>query len=202
MGSDHLHDEKCHAWCTTPWPQLVTQANAKKALRRFGDEASFPQWGTLSYPWARRGHQPVVKTSGKRKGSKVFGLIDDCTGRCWSQGQQGRLNSEDYSALLTRVVAQTQQPIVLIQEGATYHTAAAMQRFFAAPTERFTVFQVPSSSPDDHPIETLGQKVKNEGTQLHSFPTFDALTATVEQALLTFAHTPAAMLALCSLPTA
>jgi len=36
----------------------------------FGDEArdphcgGFPQWGTLSYTWARRGKQPLVKTSG------------------------------------------------------------------------------------------------------------------------------------------
>lgn len=200
--SDHLNEEKRHAWCTTTWPQIVTQAKAKKALLLFGDEASFPQWGTLSYTWARRGHQPVVKTSGKRKGDKVFGLIDYFTGRFWYQGQEGRLNSDAYSAFLTRVLAQTQQPLVLIQDGAKYHTSAAMQRFFAAHTERLTVFQLPSDSPDDNPIEQLWKKVKKAGTPLHYFSTFDALTAQVDQALLKFAHTPAEILALCSLPTA
>ena len=39
----------------------------------FEDEASFAQWGSLSYTWARRGQQPEVPTSGKRKGYKVFG---------------------------------------------------------------------------------------------------------------------------------
>ena len=202
FASDHRNEEKRHAWCPTTWPQLVTQAQANKALRLLGDEASFPQWGTRSYTWARRGHQPVVKTSGTRQGDKVCGLIDDFTGRFWSQGQEGRLNSAAYSAFLTRVLAQTQQPIVLIQDGATYHTSAAMQRFFAAQTERLTVFQVPSYSPDDNPIEKLWKKVNKEGTHLHYFPTFDALTAKVEHALLTFAYTPAEILALCSLPTA
>jgi transposase len=199
--SDHLNEEKRHVWCTTTWPQIVTQAKAKNALLLFGDEASFPQWGTLSYTWARRGHQPMVKTSGKRKGYKVFGVIDYFTGRFWYQGQEGRLNSDSYSAFLTRVLEQTQQHIVLIQDGAKYHTSAAMQRFFAAHTERLTVFQLPSYSPDYNPIEKLWKKVKKEGTHLHYFPTFDALTAKVEQALLKFANTPAEILALCSLPT-
>jgi hypothetical protein len=43
--------------------------------------------------------------------------------------------------------------------------------------------------------------VKKEGTHLHYFPTFEALTDKVEHALLKFAHMPAEILALCSLPT-
>jgi transposase len=170
-------------------------------LLLFGDEASFPQWGTLSYTWARRGHQPMVKTSGKRKGYKVFGVIEYFTGRFWYQGLEGRLNSEAYIAFLTRVLEQTTQPIMLIQDGAKYHTSATMQRFFALHTARLTVFQLPSYSPDYHPIEKLWKKVKKEGTHLHYFPTFEALTHTVEQALLKFANTPKEILSLCSLPT-
>jgi transposase len=199
--SAHLNEDKRHAWCTTTWPQLLQLAKAQTALLLFGDEASFPQWGTLSYTWARRGHQPMVKTSGKRQGYKVFGVIEYFTGRFWYQGLEGRLNSEAYIAFLTRVLEQTTQPIMLIQDGAKYHTSAAMQRFFALHTARLTVFQLPSDSPDDNPIEKLWKKVKKEGTHLHYFPTFEALTDTVEQALLKFANTPKEILSLCSLPT-
>jgi hypothetical protein len=100
------------------------------------------------------------------------------------------------------VLAQVTQPRILIQDGAKYHTSVAMQRFFALHTERLTVFQLPSYSPDYNPIEKLWKKVKKEGTHLQYFPAFAALTATVEHALLTFANTPAEILALCSLPTA
>ena len=200
--SDHLHEEKRQAWCTTTWPPIVTPAKAQAAWLRFGDEASCPQWGTLSYTWARRGHQPMVNTSGERKGDNVCGLIEYFTGRFWSQGQEGRLNSDTYMAFLTRVLAQTTPPIRLIQDGAKSHTSAAMPRFFALHTARLTVFQLPSYSPDDNPIEKLWKKVEKEGTHLHYFPTFEALTDKVEHALLKFAHTPAEILALCSLPTA
>jgi hypothetical protein len=71
--SDHLDEVARRRWCRQTWPEIVRQARAKKALLLFGDEASFPQWGTLTYTWARRGTQPVVKTSGKRKGWKVNG---------------------------------------------------------------------------------------------------------------------------------
>jgi hypothetical protein len=43
--------------------------------------------------------------------------------------------------------------------------------------------------------------VKKEGTHLQYFPTFEALTDTVEHALLKFANTPEEILSLCSLPT-
>ena len=51
----------------------------------FGDEASFPQWGTLSYTWAEKGKTPIIETSGKRKGYKVFGLIEYWTGKFFVQ---------------------------------------------------------------------------------------------------------------------
>jgi transposase len=199
--SDHLDEDKRTAWRTMTWPQILRRATAQKALLLFGDEASFPQWGTLTYTWARRGQQPKVKTSGKRKGYKVLGLIEYFTGRFFYQGQEGRLNSTAYTAFLTRVLEQTTQPIILIQDGAKYHTSAETKAFFAQQTARLEVCQLPTYSPDYNPIEKLWKKIKQQETHLHYFPTFEALTEKVEQALLTFANIPEAILALCSLPT-
>jgi len=199
--SDHLDENKRQEWRTTTWPQILRKAQAQNALLLFGDEASFPQWGTLTYTWARRGQQPMVKTSGKRKGYKVFGLIDYFTGCFLYQGQEGRLNSAAYIAFLTRVLEHTTQPIVLIQDGAKYHTSAETKAFFAQQTARLQVFQLPTYSPDYNPIEKLWKKIKQHETHLHYFPTFEALTEKVEQALLTFANIPEEILALCSLPT-
>ena len=199
--SDHLDEHKRQVWRTQTWPQILRAATTKNALLLFGDEASFPQWGTLTYTWARRGPQPTVKTSGTRKGYKVFGLIDYCTGHFFSQGHDGRLNSASYIAFLTRVLAQTTQPLLLIQDGAKYHTSAATKAFFAQQTARLQVFQLPTYSPDYNPIEKLWKKIKQQETHLHYFPTFEALTEKVEQALLTFANAPEEVLTLCSLPT-
>ena len=199
--ADHLDEDKRRVWCTTTWPHLVRLAKERTALLLFGDEASFPQWGTLTSTWARRGQQPQVKTSGKRKGYKVFGLIDYFTGQFFYQGQEGRLNSTAYIAFLRRVLEQTTQSILLIQDGARYHTSAATTAFFTQQAARLQVFQLPTYSPDYNPIEKLWKKIKQQDTHLHYFPTFEALTTKVEQALLKFANIPEEILALCSLPT-
>jgi transposase len=199
--SDHLDEDKRQTWRATTWPQILRLAQDRKALLLFGDEASFPQWGTLTYTWARRGQQPQVKTSGKRQGYKVFGLIEYFTGRFFYQGQEGRLNSAAYIAFLRRVLAQTTQPILLIQDGARYHTSTETKAFFAQQAARLQVFQLPTYSPDYNPIEKLWKKIKQQDTHLHYFPTFEALTAKGEQALLKFANIPEEILALCSLPT-
>jgi transposase len=199
--SDHLDDVARRRWRHHTWPQIVQLAREKKALVLFGDEASFPQWGTLTYTWARRGQQPVVKTSGKRTGWKVFGLVDYFTGRFFHQGQEGRFTSATYTAFLMRVLEQTTAHLILIQDGARYHTSAETKRFFAQHAQRLTVFQLPSYSPDYNPIEKLWKKLKQEETHLHYFPTFAALSEKVEQALLKFENAPQEILALCGLPT-
>ena len=199
--SDHLDAVARHRWQRRIWPEILRLARAKKALLLFGDEASFPQWGTLTYTWAPRGQQPVVKTSGKRKGWKVFGLIEYFTGRFFHQGLEGRFNSASYTAFLARVLQQTTQHLILIQDGARYHTSAETKQFFAQHTDRLTLYQLPSYSPDYNPIEKLWKKIKQQETHLHYFPTFGALTEKIEQALLKFEHAPQEILTLCSLPT-
>lgn len=65
-----------------------------------------------------------------------------------------------------------------------------------------TVYQLPSYSPDYNPIEKLWKKLKQQDTHLQYFPTFEALTQQVAQALLKFENAPQEILALCSLPAA
>jgi transposase len=200
--SAHLEEAQRQAWRTTTWPQRRRPAKERKALLLFGAAASFPQWGTRTSTWARRGQQPQVKPCGKRKGEKVFGLIDSCTGPCFYQGQDGRLNSAASLPLLTPVLAHTTPPIILMQAGAKSHTSAETKACFAQQTARLQVVQLPTYAPDYNPLEKLWKKIKQQDTHLHYFPTFEALTEKVEQALRKLTKAPAEILALCSLPTA
>ena len=188
--SDHLNEAKRLEWRQTRWPKILRQAKQQKALLLFGDEASFAQWGSLSYTWAPKGQQPEVPTSGKRKAYKVFGLIDYFSGRFFYQAHTGRFNSESYAAFLLGVLSQTAQPVVVIQDGARYHTSKAMQAFFETHADRLTIEQLPAYSPDFNPIEHLWKKVKKEATHLKHFPEFSDLQQEVNRALLHFAQTP------------
>jgi transposase len=190
LVSDHLNEAKRLAWRHRAWPRILRQARQRKALLLFGDEASFAQWGSLSYTWAPKGQQPEVPTSGKRKGYKVFGLIDYFSGRFFSKAHAGRFNSESYATFLCDVLSQTNQHVVVIQDGARYHTSKAMQQFFVAHAGRLTIEPLPAYSPDFNPIEHLWKKIKKEATQLKHFPEFADLQAEVDKALLHFAQIP------------
>ena len=186
--SDHLDEAARATWWAEQWPGILKAATARGALILFGDEASFPQWGTLSYTWARRGQQPQVKTTGKRKAYKTFGLIDYFSGRFFHQSITGKFNAASYQAFLSSVLAATSQPICLIQDGAKYHTSKAMRLFFAQQAERLTVYQLPSYSPDFNPIEYLWRKVKTLATHNRYFPQFEQLITSVDTALQHFAQ--------------
>jgi len=185
--SDHLNAATRLAWLEQKWPTILRAATRRKGLILFEDEASFAQWGSLSYTWARRGRQPEVPTSGKRKGYKVFGAIEYFSGRLFYQGIEGRFNSESYQAFLQMVLAHTTQHLFLIHDGARYHTSASTQVFLAAHRARITAEPLPSYSPDYNPIEYLWKKTKKRATHNQYFKEFAVLTASVDKALAYFA---------------
>jgi transposase len=188
--SDHLDTAKRLAWLTEKWPTILQAAKRCHGLLLFEDEASFAQWGSLSYTWARRGRQPEVPTSGKRKGYKVFGAIEYFSGRLFFQGIEGRFNSESYQGFLQMLMAQTTQHLFLIHDGARYHTSASTQAFLAASSHRITVEPLSSYSPDYNPIEYLWKKTKQRATHNKYFKEFTALTVSVDKALAYFATHP------------
>lgn len=186
-------------WLEKQWPEILKKADKANAYILFGDECSFPQWGTLNYTWAPIGQQPVVETSGNRKGYKVFGLIDYYTGRFFSKGIEGRLNGERYVEFLKEVLKKTRKPVILIQDGAPYHKGAVVKEFLSKHAKRVSVYNLPSYSPDYNPIEKLWKKIKEKGTHLQYFPTFDDLVNKVNDMLVKFENTPKEILSLFSL---
>lgn len=194
--SDHLDAAKRVAWLQDKWPAIVRAAKRCKGLILFEDEASFAQWGSLSYTWARRGQQPEVPTSGKRKGYKVFGAIAYGSGRLFYQGIEGRFNSEQYQGFLQALLAQTQAHLFLIHDGAPYHTSKSTQEFFTTHADRITEHPLPSYSPDYNPIEYLWKKTKQRATHNQYFKEFIELTVSVDKALAYFATHPETVLGL------
>ena len=188
--SDHLDEAARRLWLEQTWPTLLAQARATDGLVLFGDEASFAQWGSLGYTWAPIGEQPLIKTTGKRKAYKVFGLIEFFTGQLFFEGIEGKLNAAAYIHFLTAVLAQTTQPLFIVQDGAAYHRAAAVKTFIAAQANRLTVIQLPCYSPDFNPIEFLWRATKRCATHNHYFPLFADLVHAVCRTLSTLATQP------------
>ncbi len=188
--SDHLDEVARATWLAYTFPAWRAQAAAVDGLLLFGDEASFAQWGSLGYTWARVGQQPVVRTTGRRKAYKVFGLIEYFSGRLFYQGIAGKLDGASYIAFLSRVLEQTTAPLFLVQDGAPYHRSASVKAFFAQHRDRLHVTQLPSYSPDYNPIEYLWRATKRTATHNRYFPTFPELIAAVEEALAALSRQP------------
>jgi hypothetical protein len=188
--SDHLDPERRRVWREETWPAILAEAKRRGALLLFGDEATFAQWGSLSYTWAPRGQQPEVRPCGKRKGTKVFGVIDYWSGQLCAQAQTERFSSATYTAFLSMVLEQTTGPIIVLQDGASYHTAAATKEFIAAHAARLTVYQLPSYSPDYNPIEHLWKNMKKRTTHLRYFAEFTDLCTSVDEGLAYFRAHP------------
>ncbi len=180
--SCHLDPVKRKAWIDETWPHIRDLAQKTNAHLFFEDESSFAMWGSLFYTWAPRGQQPVVKTTGKRKALKVFGVIEAFTGRLIYQAIEDKLNSESYKTFLRKVLLSTQKKVIIIHDGSRYHTSKAT-RDFVASQSRLTLFRLPAYSPDFNPIEGLWKSIKKTATHLMYFPTFDDLKKSVINAL-------------------
>ena len=74
--SDHLNEEARQEWLAETWPQILAQAKKNDAMILFGDEATCAMWGSLGRTWAPKGQQPLIKTSGKRKGCNGQVFLD------------------------------------------------------------------------------------------------------------------------------
>lgn len=188
--SDHLDEEKRKEWREITWPAIIKEARQKNAVILFGDEVSFAQWGSLSRTWAPKGKQPKIKTTGKRKGMKIFGAIEFFDGNFHYMETPDKFNSKTYIQFLEIVVSQYSCPVILIEDGAKYHNGPEARDFKKQMEldDKLFVYRLPSYSPDYNPIEKLWRTTKREATHCKYFPTFDDLKNSVFKVFEKFMH--------------
>jgi transposase len=85
-------------------------------------------------------------------------------------------------AFLHQLLAQITVPIILIEDGASYHRSQAIEQFRQTHADRLTVSRLPAFSPEFNPIEKLWKNTKKKATHLKYFKTFDELRASVLKA--------------------
>ena len=181
---DEEWQRKRKEWEEHIWPEILALADTIGAVIVFGDEVSFAQWGSLGRTWAPTGKQPTVKTCGKRKGLKIFGVIEFVSGNFIYQECDGKFNGNRYTEFLKQVLGQYSCPVILIEDGAPYHRSAEVKQFKAEKEaeDKLFAYQLPSYSPDKNPIEKLWKNTKAEATHCKYFPTFDDLRNAVIKA--------------------
>ncbi len=187
IQDDEYRRTRCR-WDKITWPRLLRQARQAGGVILFGDEVSFAQWGSLARTWAPRGHQPTVKTCGKRKGLKMFGAIEFFSGRFHYLECADKFNADTYQLFLEQILNTCKGPVFLVEDGAPYHRSAVIMQFKEKMRAlgRLFVERLPTYSPDKNPIEKLWKNTKKLATHLKYFPTFDDLRKAVLQAFNRF----------------
>ena len=171
-------------WKCVTWPKILREAKLFDGVILFGDEVSFAQWGSLARTWAPRGVQPEIKTSGKRKGLKIFGAIEFHNGGFVYQECTDKFTGDTYISFLKHILNKYSKPVFLIEDGAPYHKSKIVKTFTDKMKDagRLFVHRLPSYSPDLNPIEKLWKQTKKDATHLKYFPLFDDLRAAVLKA--------------------
>ena len=146
-------------------------AAARGAWICFQDEAGQSLRPPKARTWARRGHTPVVRISGKGSGRvSLTGIV------CLRPGHRGRFvwrtithhgrtserssfTEADYAALLDQLHHRLKAPIVLVWDNLNTHVSAAMRKLIAARTW-LTVVRLPPYAADLNPTEGAWSHVK------------------------------------------
>lgn len=148
-----------------------TVAAQRQAWIVFEDEAGQRLRPPKVRTWGRRGHTPVVPTSGKGSGRiSIAGLTCYKPGRrsrliyrtITHRGRKGERRSfaeADYIALLDAAHQQLDGPIVLVWDNLNTHISAAMRQLIAA-RDWLTVIRLPAYAPDLNPTEQVWSHLK------------------------------------------
>lgn len=182
--------QKRSKWISETWPKILKKAKRTKAMILFGDEASFALWGSLAYTWAAKGKQPLIPTNGNRKSLKVFGMIDYFSGKLIYQIIDGKLDGESYTKFLRKVLNESSEKVIIVQDGAPYHKSRLVKEFTNDNSERMSVYSLPAYSPDYNPIEFLWRKIKRTATHNVFFEDFSDLTSKVRKQLRKLKRSP------------
>ena len=87
----------------------------------------------------------------------------------------GRFNGESYVEFLKQLLAYYKGKIILIEDGAPYHSSNVVNEFKLANVTHLTIERLPAFSPDYNPIEKLWKNTKRDATHMKYFKTFEDL---------------------------
>jgi transposase len=112
---------------------------------------------------------------------KVFGVIEVEHGDFLYMECEGSFNGDAYVGFLDYVISAYECPVILIEDGASYHGGAVVNAFKAEMAEQGLLFveRLPSYSPEKNPIEKLWKNTKKEATHCRYFETFEVLRQAV-----------------------
>jgi transposase len=146
-------------WHEEEYPEIARRAEEEGAEIHWGDQLGVRNDHQAGRSYGRRGHTPVVRSSGKRFSCNVMSTITN-EGDLAFLAFTGSFNSAVLLEFLPRLVRDAEHKVFLIWDGHPVHRAAAVQEWLADHREQIEVFPLPAYAPELNPDELLNQDVK------------------------------------------
>lgn len=166
----------------------------------FEDEAGRSLRPPKTRTWAKRGHTPVARVSGKGSGRiSIAGLIAVKPGERTRfvyklrehhgrKGERRSLSERDYATLLDSAHHQVHAPLVLIWDNLNTHHDTTMTALIRA-RPWLTVYRLPPYAPDLNPVEGVWSNLRATTSNLAT-TSLDQLTAIVKNRLKSLQYRP------------
>lgn len=155
--------EAVRRWLEKDYPAIRRRAKREKARIFFADEAGVRSDYHSGTTWGRRGHTPVVSSTGARFGANLISAVS-------AQGQlrfmltKGRVTAAVFIEFLKRLLVNATTPIFVVVDGHPTHRAKSVARFVAAQAGQLALFLLPPYSPELNPDEYVWNDLKAHGT--------------------------------------
>jgi transposase len=166
--------EVVRRWLEKDYPAIRRRAKREKAQIFFADEAGVRSDYHSGTTWGRRGHTPVVSSTGARFGANLISAIS-------AQGQfrfmltKGRVTAAVFIEFLKRLLVNATTPIFVVVDGHPTHRAKSVARFVAAQEGQLALFFLPPYSPELNPDEYVWNDLKAHGTGRQMITSLDQL---------------------------
>lgn len=133
----------------------------------FWDESGFSERPPVRSTWGKRGHTPLIRSTGSWKNISATGIIATDPSlkrvRALCTFTRGAVHKEDTVRTLMHLLRHIRSPIALIWDGLAQHRSALVKEFLAAHQARFVMVErFPAYAPELNPQEYVWASSKTK----------------------------------------
>ena len=188
------------SWKEEEYPRLRRRAQRLGAQIFFGDEAGVRSDFHSGTTWGRRGHTPIVTSTGARFGVNMISAIN-ARGQLRFMLTKGRVTAAVFIEFLKRLMVNASTPIFLVVDGHSTHKAKSVKRFVHEQAGRLELHYLPAYSPELNPDELVWSNLKNNAIGRKTITSREELREMVVSHLRRLQKLPALVMNFFGAPT-
>jgi len=181
-----LSEAERQAWIRTDVPKIRRAVRKYKAILYFQDEANISLTALLGKTWARCGHPPKQRVTGKRGGVSAMSAIS-ARGSLIFRLHDHRIASEQVINFLGQMLKHhSRRHLAVVMDQAPPHVSKRTEAYIKS-KDRLHVFHLPKYSPDWNPDEKVWNHLKHQELKGHQAKTKTELHELAHRKLVSMA---------------